>query len=155
MDLRGNAGGSLVSATATRDRFLRSEAELGFIRYSDGMGCLSSPTPLVAAPSESGRRWTGRLVVLTDPLTCAASEDFLLGLQGLDHVKVIGAATAGASGRPRSVKLLPGWELTVSTALTYDRAGHCVEGSGIPVDVEADPYPTGGGDPALRAAARL
>jgi hypothetical protein len=30
-----------------------------------------------------------------------------------------------------------GMTLTASTALTYDRDGHCVEGAGIPVDVAA------------------
>lgn len=34
------------------------------------------------------------------------------------------------------MRLLPGLTLTVSTALTYDRAGRCIEGSGIRPDVE-------------------
>ena len=50
---------------------------------------------------------------------------------------VVGERTGGGSGRPRALRPLPGWTLTVSTALTFDRAGRCVAGSGIPVDVEA------------------
>ena len=81
---------------------------------------------------------------LTDALTLSASEDALLGLQGLPHVRVVGTPSGGGSGRPRTLRLLPGQTLTVSTALTYDRCGRCVEGAGIPVDVpaaEAPPAP--------------
>jgi carboxyl-terminal processing protease len=94
------------------------------------------------------------LIVLTDELTFSSSEDFLLGLQGLPHVAVVGRRSGGGSGRPRSLRLLPGWLLTVSTALTYDREGRCVEGAGIPVDVEVrdQPWP---GDPILRTAEAL
>jgi carboxyl-terminal processing protease len=137
LDLRGNPGGNLVLACRTRDRFLRARTTLGSIRYSIGDGLLSESFPLVGEPAPPEKRWPGRLVVLTDPLTFSASEDFLLGLQGLEHVTVVGEPTGGGSGRPRSLRLLPGWTLTVSTALTYDRDGHCVEGAGIPVDVPA------------------
>ena len=58
----------------------------------------------------------------------------MLGLQGLDHVDVVGEPSGGGSGRMRTLRLLPGWRLTVSTALTYDRSGRCVEGAGISVD---------------------
>lgn len=149
LDLRGNPGGNLVLAAHTRDRFLRGRTVLGAIRYSVGGGGLSEPLPLIGEPAEKARgRWDGRLVALTDPLTFSSSEDFLLGLQGLEHVRVVGSATGGGSGRARSLRLLPGTTLTVSTALTYDRAGRCVEGAGIPVDVEA----TGTDDEVLAVA---
>ncbi|SDM79775.1 S41 family peptidase [Allokutzneria albata] len=133
LDLRGNAGGNVVLAWATRDRFLREETVLGSVRYCID-GKLSDPVPMIGTPS-NGVRWGGRLTVLTDPMTYSASEDFLLGLQGLDHVRVVGEPSGGGSGRPRTVRLLPGWTLNISTVLTYDRNGHCVEGSGIPVNV--------------------
>jgi carboxyl-terminal processing protease len=137
LDIRGNPGGNLVLASRTRARFLRSETLLGSIRYSVGEGRLSEPFPLVAEPASREQCWTGRLAVLTDSLTFSSSEDFLLGLQGLEHVAVVGQPSGGGSGRARSLRLLPGMTLTVSTALTYDRAGHCVEGAGVPVDVLA------------------
>ena len=124
-------------ASGTRDRFLRERTPLGSIRYSVGGGELSEPFALVAEPADTGKRWPGRLVVLTDPLTFSSSEDFLLGLQGLEHVTVVGRPTGGGSGRPRSLRLLPGMSLMISTALTFDRNGRCIEGAGIPVDVEA------------------
>jgi C-terminal processing protease CtpA/Prc len=151
LDLRGNPGGNLLLATRTRDRFLREPTTLGSIRYSTGEGRLSERFPLVAEPAPAEKRWAGRLVVLTDPLTFSSSEDFLLGLQGLDHVTVVGAPSGGGSGRPRSLRLLPGWTLTVSTALTYDREGHCIEGAGVPVDVAV----TGTDEDVLAAALAL
>ena len=135
LDLRGNPGGNLVLATGTRDRFLRRVTNVGAIRYSIGGGELSEPFPLEAEPTADRRRWSGRLVVLTDSLTFSSAEDFLLGLQGLEHVTVVGQPSGGGSGRARALPLLPGTTLTVSTALTYDRFGRCVEGAGIPVDV--------------------
>jgi carboxyl-terminal processing protease len=155
LDLRGNPGGSLLLASSVRDRFLRAKTALGSIRYSVGGGGLSEPAALSAAPAPEAMRWRGRLVALTDELTFSSSEDFLLGLQGLDHVTVVGRPSGGGSGRPRTLRLVPGWRLTVSTALTFDREGRCVEGAGIPVDV---PLPADGRtdvDLALEFAATL
>ncbi len=152
VDLRRNPGGSLVAACRARDRFLRTATTLGSIRYSVGSGGLSAPTQLHAEPAADG--WPGRLIVLTDELTFSSAEDFLLGLQGLDHVRVIGAPSGGGSGRPRVLRLLPGWTLTVSTALTYDRSGRCIEGAGIPVDAHV-PTSLSEVDAALQLASAL
>ncbi len=152
LDLRRNPGGSLVAASRTRDRFLRRRTTLGSIRYSVGGGVLSAPSELVSEPAAA--TWHGRLVVLTDELTFSSSEDFLLGLQGLEHVQVVGSPSGGGSGRPRHLRLLPGWRLTVSTALTYDRSGRCIEGAGIPVDVRV-PASESEADAVLEAAEGL
>jgi carboxyl-terminal processing protease len=155
LDLRGNTGGNLMAALRARDRFVRSETVMGSIRYSDGVGGLAEPAELVARPSDD-ERWARQLVVLTDCLTYSASEDFLLGLAGLDHVRVMGQPTGGGSGRPRTLPLLPGLELSVSTALTYDRNGHCIENAGIQPDLVAThPRADGSGrDPLVDMAFR-
>jgi carboxyl-terminal processing protease len=134
VDLRGNGGGDVTLARRFRDRFLRRAGRLGTVRYSLPGGGLSEPEPIDGEPAPEPKRWRGAVRFLTDPLTYSASEDALLGLQGLAHVEVIGEPSGGGSGRARSLRLLPGWRLTVSTALTYDREGRCVEGAGIPVD---------------------
>lgn len=135
VDLRGNPGGKLVLAHAFRDRFLRAEGVMGWIQPTLPDGGLAAKTPLFGAPSPSLVRWDGRLRILIDELTYSAGEDAVLGLQGLPHVLVVGRPSGGGSGRLRLVRLLPGWRLTISTALTFDRAGRCIEGAGIPVDV--------------------
>ena len=139
LDLRGNTGGNLLLAQHTRRRFLRERTLLGTIQFTQADGKLAPPVELWDEPLESGC-WHGDLVVLTDPLTYSASEDFLHGLQGLPHVTVIGSPSGGGSGRPRTLPLVPGWSVTMSTALTFDRNGHCIEGQGIPVDIPVEPF---------------
>lgn len=139
VDLRGNVGGNLAAALAFRDRFLREPTVCGSVRFSDGTGGLAPPAEIAGEPAPERDRWRGPVRFLTDPLTYSASEDALLGLQGLPHVRVVGEPSGGGSGRPRTLRLLPGLQLTVSTALTFDRQGHCVEGAGIPVDLPVAP----------------
>ncbi|MEM9039169.1 MAG: S41 family peptidase [Actinomycetota bacterium] len=134
VDLRGNAGGSLVAAVDVRRRFLGRATTLGTVRYSVGDGSLSSPFEIVDEPSPRVR-WSGRTRFLTDALTYSASEDALLGLSQLPRIDVAGSPSGGGSGRQRVIPLLGDAVLTVSTALTYDHAGRCVEGAGLPIDV--------------------
>jgi carboxyl-terminal processing protease len=133
VDLRGNAGGSLIAATALRDRFLHTHTELGSIAFTTGTGQLADPVPLTGAPSPA-TCWPGPITVLVDAMTYSAAEDFLLGLQGLEHVTVLGEPTGGGSGRPRTIAITPDLTLSISTALTYDRHHRCVELNGLPVD---------------------
>lgn len=142
VDLRGNLGGDLILAHSFRNRFLREPGLMGTIRTRlIGSPDLSEPAPILGEPIHTGQRWTKPVIFLTDALTNSASEDALLGLQGLSHVKVVGEPSGGGSGRMRVLRLLSGWRLTVSTALTYDRQGRCIEGNGIPVDYLFSPDP--------------
>jgi carboxyl-terminal processing protease len=152
LDLRGNTGGNLLLAMETRRRFLRERTLLGTIQFTRGDGTLAHPVEMWDEPSADRVRWDGELVVLTDPLTYSASEDFLLGLQGLPHVTVIGQRSGGGSGRPRTIRLLEDMIVTISTALTFDRNGVCIEGHGVPVDVETPVFVQEGRDAAMDRA---
>jgi carboxyl-terminal processing protease len=134
VDLRGNPGGSVSVAAGFRDRFLCQRTLLGTIQFTRPDGDLMPLEELWAEPATVERRWPSAVRFLTDGGTYSASEDALLGLQGLDHVEVIGMPSGGGSGRARSISLLPGWRLTVSSCLTFDRLGRCIEGCGIAVD---------------------
>lgn len=153
VDLRGNAGGRIAMAEAFRSRFLRGSRTVGFIQRTLPGGRLGPRQLLTAEPAAAGR-WLKPVRFLTDPLTWSAAEDALLGLQGLPHVQIVGQPSGGGSGRVRRMRLLPGWRLTVSTALTFDARGRCIEGHGIPVDlpvpVDAERPPLG--DPTLDRA---
>ena len=60
--------------------------------------------------------------------------------EGVKQVVMAGKIHKAVMFTPMWVlRLLPGWRLTVSTALTYDLNGRCVEGAGIPVDVPVAP----------------
>jgi carboxyl-terminal processing protease len=152
LDLQGNTGGNLVLATGIRDRFLRERTLLGTIRFSTGDGNLADPVPMWSEPARERVRWAGDLVVLTDPLTYSASEDALLGLRGLPHVTVIGQRSGGGSGRPRTITLTDDVFITISTALTFDRDGTCIENHGVPVDIETPAFALDGSNPALERA---
>lgn len=134
VDLRGNPGGAGSVAGRFRDRFLRERTLLGTIQFTGPDGALKPAQELWADPAPAKQRWSSAVRFLTDGGTYSASEDALLGLQGLPHVEVLGEPSGGGSGRARSVGLLPGWRLTVSSCLTFDRSGRCIEGSGIAVD---------------------
>ena len=137
VDLRGNVGGSLVEAASFRDRFIDRPTTLGTIRFSTGDGQLSPPAPIRGHPAER-TRWHKRTRFLTDALTYSASEDAILGLRQLDHIDTAGARSGGGSGRARTIRLLDSIDLHVSTAMTYDHDGQCIEGAGIRVDVPLD-----------------
>lgn len=133
LDLRGNTGGNIMLAMGLRDRFLRMPTHVGSIAFSDGCGGLTTVRQRWAHPSDRPC-WPGRLRILTDSMTYSAAEDFILGLQGLDHVTVVGRTTGGGSGRPMTRPLGPDLTLRVSTAITYDRNGRPVELFGITPD---------------------
>lgn len=67
-------------------------------------------------------------------------EEFLLGLQGLEHVTVLAEPTGGGSGRPRTITITPELTISIGTALTYDRQHRCIELNGLPVDGPATTF---------------
>ena len=153
VDLRGNVGGALVAAQDARDRFLPGETHLGTIRFSTITGEIDAGAPLTGRPPATGPVWTKSVRFVTDPLCYSATEDFLLGLQGLPHVHVIGQTTGGGSGRPRTISLRPNLNITISTALTFDRQGRCIEGNGLVPDVPIVPDAADPGAGLRRATA--
>lgn len=138
IDLRGNSGGSILLATDLRDRFLKKRTQIGYVAFTDGRGGIAPKRERWAEPSHRPC-WPGRTDILIDSMTYSASEDFVLGLQGLEHVRVRGSVSGGGSGRQRRVPLLPGMDLTISTAITYDRNGAPVEYRGIHPDANEPP----------------
>jgi carboxyl-terminal processing protease len=153
VDLRGNGGGRLAMAHAFRDRFLDRARQVGWIRSTEPGGRLGPAVPLHAEPGEQ-IRWHKPVRFLTSPLSYSSSEDALLGLQGEPNIEVVGERSGGGSGRIRRMRLFPGWRLTISSALTYDLRGHCIEGNGIPVDrpVHVDRARPTGGDIVFQVA---
>ena len=118
----------------------REETRLGSIRYSTGGGGLS------AADSADCRARPDREALARPPGRPDRRADVLLerglparppgpGRTSPSSAARAAAAAATARASHSSTGMAPG---TVSTALTYDRTGHCIEGAGIPVDVLAE-----------------
>ncbi|MDO4917184.1 MAG: S41 family peptidase [Rothia sp. (in: high G+C Gram-positive bacteria)] len=133
VDLRGNLGGNIILATTLRNMFLRHRALIGYSSFTTGQGSLSPLQERWADPHPTAH-WRGQLRILIDEMTYSASEDFILGLQGLEHVSVQGRRTGGGSGRPRSIPLGSHLSLRISTCITYDRPRKPVEYFGIAPD---------------------
>lgn len=153
VDVRGNVGGALVAAQDARDRFLERETHLGSIQYSTITGEMARAEPLIGWPPAIGPAWNKPVRVLVDPLCYSATEDFLLGLKGLPNVELVGQTTGGGSGRPRTIALRPHLHITISTALTWDREGRCIEGNGLAPDTTVVPE-ANDPDASLRQAMR-
>lgn len=139
VDLRANPGGNLLLSHNFRNRFLDEEGPVGWIQSTLPDGTLSEKESIVGRTVENDKRWSKPVVFLTDPLTYSASEDAMLGLQGRNNVRIVGQPSGGGSGRMRLIRLLEGYRLTISTSLTFDLQGNCIEGNGIPVDVPVSP----------------
>jgi carboxyl-terminal processing protease len=88
------------------------------------------------SPAPGKRRWLKPVRFLVDRQTYSASEDAILGLGGLPHVQIVGEPTGGGSGRPRTLPLGNDMVATISTALTFDCAGRCIEANGLAVDID-------------------
>jgi len=134
VDLRSNPGGNFLMAQSFRNRFLKDEELLGYIQNTLPNGSLSKKESINGVVLDRSKQWDKPVVFLTNALTYSASEDAILGLQGLSHVRIVGQQSGGGSGRVRQLRLLPGYKLTISTALTFDRNGYCIENNGVPVD---------------------
>lgn len=130
LDLRGNTGGSLVAADACRRLLIREPGEYGSIQYSTGRGSMSGHYPLWLEP-EPGLPRLHHIRILVDSMTYSAAEDFLQPLVHLDNVTVQGGPTGGGSGRPRTLPLMDGYALRVSTAITYTAKGRPIELYGL------------------------
>jgi len=134
VDLRNNPGGDLFLAHSFRNRFISESRTVGYIMQTLPDGSMSEKESIMAKPAAIEKRWRKPVRFLTDPLTYSASEDMLLGLQGQENIEIVGEPSGGGSGRVRLIRLIPGWILTISTAITSDIYGNCIEGRGIPVD---------------------
>ncbi|GAA1047336.1 S41 family peptidase [Rothia amarae] len=133
LDLRNNTGGNIQLANTMRSYFLREKILLGYSSFTTGTGKLSKKRERWAEPHPSSR-WKGKLIVLVNAMTYSASEDFLWGLQWLDHVQILGTTTGGGSGRPRELPLGSHLDLRLSTCITYDRHKRPIEFFGIEPD---------------------
>ena len=129
IDLRGNAGGSLVAAAQARRLFVHDAEPFGSVAFTTGRGTLAAPVALATTPAPDA--WQGPVHVLIDAMTYSAAEDFLHALVGLPHVRVSGGPSGGGSGRPHTRLVKDGVRLSVSTAITCTRDGRPIEYHGI------------------------
>lgn len=124
IDLRSNGGGLLTAAETLASSFIDKRTKVGYMQYKTGRGHsdFSEPKPIYIDPSKGGR-WLRPVILLTNRRTYSAANSFVMYMQPLPHVLVVGDRTGGGSGMPYSSELPNGWgvRFSASPMLNLDR----------------------------------
>ncbi len=128
LDLSVNLGGYDFISRAIAGRFTSADA----LAYSKSPADADTPYSHEAFvhPAE-GRRFTGRVYVLTSDVTVSGGETLTLSLRGLPNITHAGATTRGALSDVLAKTLPNGWVVTMSNEIYRDHEGVAWEGIGI------------------------
>ncbi|MEM1217911.1 MAG: S41 family peptidase [Bacteroidota bacterium] len=138
LDLRNNIGGvdgypEELVAYFSDEKFA---GEFTAIRKKDHREAFTEPKPTWVKPAK-GYVFKKPVIVLVNGMTVSAAEEFVQMMAGLKQVTIVGTPTQGALSDIYETKLPNGWTFTFSNMRFYDAEMKCWEGTGIPVDVEA------------------
>ena len=138
IDVRGNGGGNLTTATKLAARFTNDKVLTGYILHKTGKGHsdFSDPEPIYLEPSNS-IRWQKPVVVLVNRHAYSATNDFINSMRYLPLVTLMGDKSGGGSGLPFSSELPNGWGVRFSASPHLDAEGQHIE-FGIDPDVKLD-----------------
>ena len=134
IDIRLNTGGYDPVALAVADRFVHQPrvALTKKARWNDGF---TARQAYVSSPADDSP-FNRPIVILTSDLTASAAENFLLAMQSLPHVTIIGETTVGVHSDVLLRSLPNGWHFTLSNEVYEAADGTIYEGRGISPDVE-------------------
>ncbi len=160
IDVRNNGGGAdsvgriIANRFADRPRlYMRVSHRIGGI----GRGTFAPPVDWQVEP-QGGRRFEGRVIVLTNSRTISAAENFVMAMRVIPGVTIIGDVTAGAMADTLTLPIDGGWTFTVPINVVRDAEGVCWEGVGLAPDLWAVNTPEGvaaGTDRVLELALAL
>ena len=138
IDVRGNGGGNLTTATKLAARFTNDKVLTGYILHKTGKGHsdFSDPEPIYLEPSNS-IRWQKPVVVLVNRHAYSATNDFINSMRYLPLVTLMGDKSGGGSGLPFSSELPNGWGVRFSASPHLDAEGQHIE-FGIDPDIKLD-----------------
>ena len=135
VDVRLNGGGHDAVALAIASRFTDARRIFGSKSAFD-KGRRTTQQDLVLEPAD-GRRYSGRVAVLTSSETASAAEVFVLAMRPLPQVTLVGEATMGIFSDELYRKLPNGWEVSLSNEIYRASDGALFEATGVPPDVFA------------------
>lgn len=131
VDMRFNTGGHEDLAVLAAGYFV-DEPMAAYRKWPH-----AQPDPFVQtieiAPQDA--HFTGRVVVLTSPITASAAEVFTLAMVGVADTTVVGGSSFGEFSDAIDWTLPDGTELTLSMEHYTDLAGGNHEAVGVPVDL--------------------
>jgi carboxyl-terminal processing protease len=134
VDVRHNFGGADGVALILASRFADEERLVWSKMARDGDGFAPSREFYVAPGGP--QQFTGQVIVLTSQFTVSAGETFVLAMDVLPHVTVIGENTAGAYSDVLFRMLPNGWQFSFSNEIYTTADGEVYELVGNPPDVE-------------------
>lgn len=146
--------GAFVDQVSAKD-----DAE--FHGLADGMNSYFK-RPMLYAPGAlvkpGNPLYTGKLIVLADQNCASACEDFVMPLKATGRATIIGDATYGSSGQPKSIDFGNGMNLRVGAKRMLFGDDSKFEGAGIAPDIKIVPTPAqlaANDDPVLAKALAL
>lgn len=141
IDVRHNGGGNTQFAERIAARFASEEVLTQYWLYRDGPahGDFSEPEAKYLAP-HNGLRFEKPVVVLTNRKCFSATNDFVLIMDALPNVTILGDTTGGGGGLPFNAELPNGWQYRFSSTMTLAPDGFNVE-HGIPPDIQVEITP--------------
>lgn len=136
IDVRWNGGGNSWNAETVAGRFAdekriagrhRSKIGPGKNDFSDWLNWYIEP--------KGNYQYTKPVVVLTSRLTSSAAEDFIMDMQVLPNVTIVGDTTGGGTGSPILRELPNGWTYRLSTSYAETADHKLVDSKGIVPDI--------------------
>jgi hypothetical protein len=136
IDVRGNGGGNSTNAETVAGRFADQSHVYLLHRQKNGPGKdnFSSWKSMSIEPKGS-YQFLKPVVVLTSRATSSAAEMFVMAMQTLPQVTIVGDTTGGGVGSPVFRELPNGWTYRLSTGMAADAQGRIIEGAGVFPDV--------------------
>jgi carboxyl-terminal processing protease len=135
LDIRGNGGGSSLTAAEIAGRFIASPFIYAREYYRQRLS-IHFWLPFgerVVYPR--GPLYDGRLVLLTDARVLSSAEEFVLMLADSERASLVGRVTGGGSGNPLAFPLTGDAEARFSSGDLRRTSGERLEGAGISPDV--------------------
>lgn len=140
LDLRNNGGGQVSAAIRLSSLFLTPGTEVTSMHRREGVEVLRAV--------DTGRRFTGPVVVLINENSASAAELTAGALRDQDSALLVGCKSFGKGAVQRILPLPDGGALKITTAHYRTPSGQAIEGRGLVPDVSAETAPqwVGAGD---------
>ncbi len=134
VDVRFNMGGEDFFSHAVASRFVQQEM-LAYVKQTRKKGEFGPIKERLVKAAE--KPWLKPVIVLTNDRTVSAADIFLLIMDNLPQVTIMGDRTNGSYSDIYSRKLPNGWTINLSNQRYLTVDGNNYEGLGNPVDIEA------------------
>lgn len=136
IDVRWNGGGNSLNAETVASRFADEKRLAGRHRSKSGPGRNDFSDWLNWYIEPNGAyQYTKPVVVLTSRQTSSAAEDYIMYIQVLPNVTIVGDTTGGGTGSPVFRELPNGWTYRLSTSYAETADNKLVDSKGIVPDI--------------------